>query len=547
MTDEQNMPEMATLLISDSNHSSNLAERLWKMRESGELVDFVIRGHHTSFSVHSLVIATVSPVFSIMISTAMREATSKEANFPTIPDDVMKLIIAFAYQGTCAVPEQQLMDLTKTAHYLQITKLMHLCEEKICALLNPHNCIAWSRLGAELQLETVTDKAQEIMCSSYRDVTYTTDFKELAPEEIEQYFQDLCQHEVCSDDLLHGALQWLNHNAAKRQECIPRLFASIPIGQCSSSYLSHVILDNADLLNMQKDVFGLILKAQAECVITREAIAVLGGFSKRSSKFDQNRMPLAIHLDKADVMELPELDSGAVRHSSICQVPCGFLATGGPYSWLYVSSIEMWIRLYDLLCTRFRHSSVYCNGKVFLVGGEHYMHKYEPVKSEDKVHVLDFETKQWAQGPAFSKLITSSTAMCLGKSVYVFLRIAGHLYELDTEKMMWFEKASMPSLSMGCSCAALEDRIYVAGGAEKVTNMYTPYTDTWTHLTGPGVSDWFGALVYHRYKLYFLPGSAEDKAVTDVQEYDIMDDKWTVGKWKLPVPSRFHQAFVIQV
>ena len=542
---------MSTMLIVDASHSSHLAERLWKMRATGELVDFVIRGHHTLYSVHSLVLAAVSPVFNAMVSTAMKEATSKEANFPIIPDDIMKMILEFAYQGTCTVTEKQLTDLTKAAHYLQITELLQLCEEKICAFLNPHNCIAWSRLGAELQLETVTDKAQEIMCSSFRDVTYTTDFKELAPEEIEQYLQDICEHEVSSDDLLHGALQWLNHNATERQEYIPRLFASIPISQCSSSYLSRVILDNADLFNMQKDVYGLILKARSERVIKREAIVVLGGLSKRSSQYDYNRMPLAIHLDKGDVVELPELKFDAVPHSSICQVPCGFLATGGLHSWLYVSSIKMWIKFNNLLCTRFRHSSVYCNGKVLLVGGEHYLHRCEPLDSKDRVHVLDFGNKQWTQGPECSKQMYDSTVVSLHKSVYVLFRSTGYLHELDTQKMVWAEKAPLPDSYItaytGCSCAASEDRLYVTGGMEKVAFMYTPYTDTWSHLTAPSVTNWFGALVCHRHKLYFIPGSTDEKVVTDVQEYDIMDDKWTVTEWKLPVPIRFHSAFVLEL
>ena len=75
--------------------------------------------------------------------------------------------------------------------------------------------------------------------------------------------------------------------------------------------------------------------------------------------------------------------------------------------------------------------------------------------------------------------------------------------------------------------------------------MYTPASDVWCCLNGPGLRDEQGALVYYQQKLYLLSGCKQDANLTDVDEYDISADKWSHTKWKMPTPLWNFSAFLV--
>ena len=88
---------MATITVTNPSHPSHLVKGFVAMRDAGELFDYVIRGSDELFSIHSLVLASVSPVFKTMLLSRMEESVNKEAVFPTIPDGTMRKIIHFCY------------------------------------------------------------------------------------------------------------------------------------------------------------------------------------------------------------------------------------------------------------------------------------------------------------------------------------------------------------------------------------------------------------------------------------------------------------------
>ena len=115
--------------------------------------------------------------------------------------------------------------------------------------------------------------------------------------------------------------------------------------------------------------------------------------------------------------------------------------------------------------------------------------------------------------------------------------------------MSWLTKSPLPSQSEGCSLAASDDKVFAAGGENNINYVYTPATDVWCHLTGPSLQERYGALVYFHQKLYLFPGwnNEEENNVTDIEEYDITEDKWSLAKWTLPEPMWLHVAFMVDI
>ena len=537
---------MADITVTDSAHSSHLVKELIALRSAGELFDYVIKGTKESFHFHSLVLALVSPVFRAMLRSEMGESAKKEATFPTIPDDIMAKIIDYAYNGTISFSPDQLMDLVKAAHYLQMSKLLKMCEEHISTVLRPTNCISWLQLANRLHLTAIMPKVQKMMQTSYSEISSTTDFKMLAKQELLQYLTDVREHGTCSDDLLNGALEWIKHDVHNRLEHIEDMLSVVQIGKCSDTFLSKMLDDNAELFDKKQGMYKMMLSEvvrKPKCTLLGEVetIIIMGGQSK-----SDNPNTACWILEKDEMVKFSEPKSDVIIKpgQSVCQIPGGMMLTGGKQSDLcliFVLAMKMWFKEQSLNVVRYNHSSCCSNGKVFLLGG------WVLGKINSSVDFMNLEMKTWCSGPSLPMAATMLKVLSFKSVMFVLESWENSLYCLDEDKMSWLTKAPIPSKSYGCSLAASDDKIFAAGGNGNINYVYTPATDVWCRLTGPSLQERQGALVHRHQKLYLFPGCKRDRNLIDVEEYDISNDRWSLSKWKMPTSLWLHGAFLVDV
>ena len=77
---------------------------------------------------------------------------------------------------------------------------------------------------------------------------------------------------------------------------------------------------------------------------------------------------------------------------------------------------------------------------------------------------------------------------------------------------------------------AVQGRLLVAGGSNKIFAQYDPTTDTWTTLNPPVIKHHLGALVLLDQKVYLIGGNEEDR----VEEYDLNAKYWSICEFRLP-------------
>ena len=319
-------------------------------------------------------LALVSPVFRAMLRSEMSEAAKKEATFPIIPDNIMAMIIDYAYNGTISFSPDHLMDLVKAAHYLQMSKLLKMCEEHISTVLRPTNCIAWLHQADKLHLTAIISKVQKMMQTSYSEISSTTDFKMLAKQELLQYLTDVCEHGTCSDDLLNGALEWIKHDAHNRLEHMEDVLSVVQIGKCSDTFLSKMLDDNAELFDKRQSMYKVMLsevvrKPKCNLLGEVETIIIMGGQSRSD---DPNTACWILQNDEMVNFSEPKSDVVLKSGQSACQIPGGIMLTGGRESDLcliFVLALKLWVKQQSLKVVRYNHSSCCSNGKVFLLGG----------------------------------------------------------------------------------------------------------------------------------------------------------------------------------
>ena len=538
---------MGDITVTDSDHPSHLVEELVALRSDGEFFDYVIKGTNESFHVHSLVLALVSPMFRAMLRTKMCESAKKEAKFPSIPDNIIAKIIDYACNGTCSFSRVHLMDLVKAADYLQMSKLLRMCEEKIPTVLRPTNCFEWQQLVDKLRLATIMPKVQKMMQTSYNKILMTTDFKQLDKPRLLQYLIDLHEQGTCCDDLLNGALILVKHDADNRMAYMEDLLTVVHISKCSDSFLSKTMDDYAELLNKQQRAHNLmmseVLRRMKPKSLGEVKTIIIGGgqFSSYAPS------PTCWILQNDEMVKFSEVPANAdfrLNHGySTCEIPAGMIMTGGNNSELcviFVHSMNMWVKQQPLLQVRSYHASCFSNGKVFLMGG--MASSRERISS---VEFMDLQRKTWQAGPSLPQAEILLKVICFKSTIYVLYSASKRFYELDGDTMSWLPKAQIPASSLGCSLAASDDKIFAAGGNQNINYVYTPATDVWCRLTGPSLPERLGALVCYHQKLYLFSGCKRDNTVTDVEEYDIGTDKWSLTKWKLPAPMWNFSAFLV--
>ena len=531
---------MADITVTDTGHASHLVDELVTMRNNGEMFDYVIKGSKESFSIHSLVLATMSPMFRAMMRSDTTEAANKEATFPMVSDDIMAKVIDYAYTGTCTFTRAQLTDLIKAAHYFQMPKLLKLCEEQIITVLQPNNCFFWFNLADQLQLTTTLPKIQKMLRTAYRDIITTEEFKLLEMPEVVQYLEDVSEHGTCSDDLLHGVLEWITHDKQNRSKNTQELFTLISIGKCSEDSILKMISKHTDLLDVQMDVYKLMLLDVLNSGKDK-AVIILGGQTYHCT----NTKSWILQGEQFE--KYFETDFQFDQHYySLCQIPGGIMLTGGDREgersdmcYICVLSMKMWVMQQPMLCKRSNHGSGYISGKVFVISG------IVAFRHTSSVHFMDFEQKIWHKGPPLLKPVNLPKVVTCKSTMFVLSRDDCDLFQLDSGKMSWLRKASLPQSSSGCSVASSKEIFFAAGGDNNINYMYTPETDEWCRLTGPSLVERQGALICFKKKLYLFGGCRRNAQLTDVEEYDISSDKWSLAKWKLPTPLYGFSAFLM--
>ena len=540
---------MGDIKVTDSAHPSHLVEELVALRSAGELFDYTIKGTKESFHFHSLVLALVSPVFRAMLRSEMGESAKKEATFPSIPDNIMAKIIDYAYNGTCLFSRDCLMDLVKAARYLQMSKLLKMCQEQISTLLQPTNCIPWLQLADKLNLTTIMPKIQKMMRTTFNEIITTSEYEQLEKPEVLQYLTDVLEHGPCSDDLLNGVLQWVKYDGHHRLDHMKDFLGVVQIEKCSNAFLSKMLADNAELFDTNKDMYKLIVSELVKNPKNNvlgdvETIIIVGG------QFRTNKVNTACWMLLNDEMvEFSEFESDITLKfcHSVCQIPGGLMLTGGLRSDLcviFVLTMKMWVKQESLPATRHDHASCFNKGKVFVIGGLEWEGFW---CSTDSVDFMDLEKKSWHNGPSLPLEAGEPHVVSFKSALFVLDSDKSKFYQLDGDEKSWLTKSALPSPSNGCSLAASDDNIFAAGGNKNINYMYTLATDVWCRLTGPSLQERLGTLVHYQQKLYLLPGCKRDKNLVDIEEYDISADKWSLTKWKLPKPMWRYTAFLVDV
>ena len=185
-----------------------------------------------------------------------------------------------------------------------------------------------------------------------------------------------------TDDLLEATTNWLTHKRIARQDHTLEMLEKIDLIRCSVECLDTVIDNQKELLNSQPEALRKLTKSvlqiasQASGNIRKkkgdhwrkdENIIVISGHDRNATIHSD-----CWHLDKSmKFVDLCKLAFSFKWHS-VCQIPGGFVLTGGAENNLcamFILSTKSWKQLKPLSDARDHHGSIFMKGKIFVFGG----------------------------------------------------------------------------------------------------------------------------------------------------------------------------------
>ena len=218
---------------------------------------------------------------------------------------------------------------------------------------------------------------------------------------------------------------------------------------------------------------------------------------------------------------------------------------------LYNMDSHVWTNLPPVPTAGFRSAPMYCNGRVYILGGRGVRHK--------RVECLDLATRSWHTLPSMLQSDEWPLVTSVGNKLFVIFNtcpvndkfrqnrdIVFQCYDPDTYQ--WSFKAPLPAAitsTRGASIVAGPNYLFLVGGPSKLCACYNTNTDRWTICSKPNLVHWFGTATFCSEKIYLLGGSSTgyvEDACSDIEVYDTHRDTWTVSERRLPVPLHSHLA-----
>lgn len=151
------------------------------------------------------------------------------------------------------------------------------------------------------------------------------------------------------------------------------------------------------------------------------------------------------------------------------------------------------------LFPRANHASVWLDDRLWLLGGRTRLGTENRLVAETER--IDLETEAIWRGPDLPVALINLMAVSYRSSVFVFggdfrgpdsprSTVSNRVFECAPPYSEWRERSPMPRALGNCAAVAVDDRIFLIGGydrveAHAVTQIYDPAADTWSYGPPP--------------------------------------------------------------
>ena len=538
-----------------SQHRQQLIERLDALRRNESFCDVTVSVKGKEFKAHKPVLAAASPFFLSLLEIDMRESNEQliKIELEEATAAVMEEVLKYIYTGNVSVTEESSHNLIATADYLLMPGLKTAACDFLKINVTPENCLYNYYFADKYQCTELKESSCKVIHKRFSVVLETDDFLNLDVKQVMEWVSSDDVVVRAEEEIFHGIVKWVSHNKSKREKDFPELLRQVRLMSISHDFLCNslvkeeLVTTNIECTNLVCGSLGSIfgssgnsrIKLPRKCLeLQQDGIFVCGGkkalcYLPHENKWyhfadmtweHQNHVPIQ-YRDKVYIFSKQKVVLGQ-----------------SPVAEYYVPSTNSW----GAIRTKFKYEEQFSSVFVFDDDVTLYVLTNTETAPENTIFTYHPDKNEWKiyGGGALSRW--GACGVTDGHHIYIMggteneneeINGIARVEKLDPSEESWEEVAPMNEVRHDAFGAAMNEKIYVAGGLQKddgnlralnTCEVYSPSTDEWQVIPSLKVPRHSASMVCFKGTLYVIGGMKDSRKSRElsVEMFDSDANEW---------------------
>lgn len=548
-----------------SQHRKELIERLDALRRDERFCDVTVAVKGKEFKTHKIVLAAASPFFLALLESDMRESNEQliSIELEQATSSVMDEVLKYIYTGNVSVTKKISHNLIATADYLLLPGLKTFAGNFMKENLTTENCIFNYYFADKYQCFELREGAREKIITNFSAVMETGDFLNL---DIKQVIEWVSSDDIivgAEEEIFEGIIRWVSHNKTERGRHFLDLLHQVRLRSISSEFLFHELI-NEELITSNVDCLNFVLghmkcifdstsescsKPARKCLeMLEDVIFVCGGrkalcYLPHTNEWYQLMDTTLEHQDHAAVQYRGKVNIFSKQDER-------FGSGQSQVAEYYIPSTDSW----GAIQTKFEYNEQFTS--LFVLNGDTALYALTNTETAPENTIFryhpDKNTWDLCGDDALNRW--GACGVTDGQCIYI---MGGTKNETDVingttivEKfspsgMMWEEVAAMNEPRHAAFGAAMNGKIYIAGGLQKnglisytvlkTCEVYNPSTDEWQLIPSLNAPRHSASMVSFKGALYVV-GGLKDQIKFRELSVEILDSDANEWREKSTIP-----------
>ena len=518
-----------------SQHRQELIERLDALRRDERFCDVTVAVNGKEFKTHKVVLAAASPFFLALLESDMKESNEQliSIELEEAASSVMDEVLKYIYTGNVSVSKEICHNLIATADYLLLPGLKTFAGNFMKENLTIENCIFNYYFADKYQCFELREGAHEEIITNFSAVMETGDFLNL---DIKQVIDWVSSDDIivgAEEEIFKGTIKWVSHNKTERERHVLDLLHQVRLRSISSEFLFHELI-HEELITSSLDCVNFVL-GHVECVFNstsescskparkclqmlEDVIFVCGGrkalcYLPHTDEWYQLMGTTLEHQDHAAVQYRGKVyifSKQGVRYES----------DQSQLAEYYMPSTDSW----GAFQTKFQHEEEFTS--LFVLDGDTALYALTntEISPENTIYRYHPDKNTWEMCGDEALSRWGACGVTDGKCIYIMGGTKDETQEINgttkVEKFspnesIWEEVAAMNEARHSAFGAAMNGKIYIAGGLHKngqicsvlkTCEVYNPSTDEWQLIPSLNAPRHSASMVSFKGALYVVGG-----------------------------------------
>ncbi|XP_068729478.1 kelch-like protein 3 [Montipora capricornis] len=485
-----NMADLSQPMPSDpSKHCQELIYRLDALRRKESFFDVTVSVKDKELKAHRLVLGAASPFFLSLLVSDMREGKEQliRIELEEATGSVMEEVFKYMYTGNVAVTKENAHDLVAVADYLLLPGLKTLASNVLEENIIIENCIFNYYFAEKYQCLELMAESCGFINSNFSSVMKTDDFLKLDIVQVMKWVSSDDVTVASEEEIFKGIVKWVTHKKSERESNFAELFSQVRLQSISRKFVSNELV-NEELVATSKETLNFVLRS-IECIFDP--------FCEDAAKPPRKCLE---------------------RYTDVIFV------CGGRTALCYVPQKDIWYQFPDMLFEHQDHAVVQYRDKVCIFGGR----RVGPGKSRVIEYFLS-STNCWGTVEGRHRRDDCSCLSVLDGCIYALLGSTIFLYKFD--ESLCEAVADPPTVRYGACLVSDKRHLYLAGGSGpsyKTVERFDPILATWEEVAAMNEARWnaFGAAMNG--KIYIAGGINKNEVLKSCEVYDPSTNEWQV-------------------